>query len=282
MASHYPPVKNDSAGYTFYLSLVSQANAKIFQANPTLATGDAKIAIDDGAPANLATLPVVDADFTKRVKVVLSQAETNGDNLTIILSDAAGSEWCDVTINLQTVPVRFDGLATPTNITAGTITTVTNLTNAPTNGDLTATMKTSVTTAATAATPTAAAVTGAVGSVTGNVGGNVTGSVGSIASGGITAASIATGAIDADALATDAVAEIADGILDRDMATGADSGSSTVRTMRQALRFLRNKWSISGTTLTVTKEDDATTSWTATVTTDAAADPITASDPAGP
>jgi hypothetical protein len=59
------------------------------------------------------------------------------------------------------------GFATPTNITAGTITTVTNLTNAPTTGDLTATMKTSVTTAATAATPTAAAVTGAVGSVTG-------------------------------------------------------------------------------------------------------------------
>jgi hypothetical protein len=71
-------------------------------------------------------------------------------------------------------------LASTTNITAGTITTVTNLTNAPTAGDLTATMKTSVTTAATAATPTAAAVTGAVGSVTGNVGGNVTGSVGSV------------------------------------------------------------------------------------------------------
>lgn len=35
-------------------------------------------------------------------------------------------------------------VASPTNITAGTITTVTNLTNAPTSGDLTATMKTSV------------------------------------------------------------------------------------------------------------------------------------------
>lgn len=55
-------------------------------------------------------------------------------------------------------------------------------------------------------------VTGAVGSVTGNVGGNVTGSVGSVATGGITAASIATGAIDADALAADAVTEIAAGI----------------------------------------------------------------------
>ena len=43
-------------------------------------------------------------------------------------------------------------IASPTNITAGTIATVTNLTNAPTNGDLTATMKSSVT----AAVPTAA------------------------------------------------------------------------------------------------------------------------------
>lgn len=52
-------------------------------------------------------------------------------------------------------------LATATNITAGTITTTTNLTNAPTAGDFTATMKTSLN----AATP--ASVTGAVGSVTG-------------------------------------------------------------------------------------------------------------------
>lgn len=49
-------------------------------------------------------------------------------------------------------------VASPTNITAGTIANVTNLTNAPTNGDLTVAMKASVTTAATAATPTAAGV----------------------------------------------------------------------------------------------------------------------------
>jgi len=73
---------------------------------------------------------------------------------------------------------------------------------------------------------------------------------------------------------------IADAILDRDMSTGTDSGSPTVRTVRQALRFLRNKFSISGGTLTVTKEDDTTASWTSAITTDAAADPITASDPA--
>ncbi len=54
-------------------------------------------------------------------------------------------------------------LATPTNITAGTITTVTNLTNAPTAGDFTAAMKTSLN----AATP--ASVVGSVGSVTNRV-----------------------------------------------------------------------------------------------------------------
>ena len=72
----------------------------------------------------------------------------------------------------------------------------------------------------------------------------------------------------------------ADALLDRNMATGTDSGSPTVRTVRQSLRFLRNKWAISGTTLTVNKEDDTTASWTATVATDAAAIPVVGSDPA--
>lgn len=82
------------------------------------------------------------------------------------------------------------------------------------------------------------------------------------------------------ALATAERSAVADAILNRDLSTGTDSGSPTVRTTRQALRFLRNKWSIAAGTLTVTKEDDTTTSWTAAVTTDAAADPIIGNDPA--
>lgn len=73
---------------------------------------------------------------------------------------------------------------------------------------------------------------------------------------------------------------VADALLDRDMSTGADSGSPTVRTVRQALRFLRNKWSVSGVTMTVTKEDDTAASWTTTVGTTPGANPITSSDPA--
>ena len=75
---------------------------------------------------------------------------------------------------------------------------------------------------------------------------------------------------------------VADAILDRDMSTGVDSGSTTVRTVRQALRFLRNKWAIVLQVLTVYKEDDSTPSWTSQVSVDSTAEPITGTDPAGP
>ena len=89
-------------------------------------------------------------------------------------------------------------------------------------------------------------------------------------------------AITAGAVSAGANQAIADAVLDRDMSVGTDSGSTSVRTIRQAMRFLRNKWSISGTTLTVTKEDDATASWTSTLVGTPGASPVTSSDPAGP
>ena len=110
MATYVPAKKNTA--YITYVGLVSKANASVLQANPTLAVGDVKVAIDDGAPANLATLPAVDADFTKRVKVSLSAAEMNGDNISIIFSDAAGDEWCDLIVNIQTVANQIDDLQT--------------------------------------------------------------------------------------------------------------------------------------------------------------------------
>lgn len=70
---------------------------------------------------------------------------------------------------------------------------------------------------------------------------------------------------------------VADALLTRDW--NSVTGEAA-RSVLNALRFLRNRWSISGTTLTVTEEDDVTAAWTAVVTTDAAADPVTGSDPA--
>ncbi len=69
----------------------------------------------------------------------------------------------------------------------------------------------------------------------------------------------------------------ADALLNRDMSAVSDTNS---RSPLNALRHIRNKWSVSGTTLTVTKEDDTTTAWTSTLSTSAGADPITGSDPA--
>jgi len=52
------------------------------------------------------------------------------------------------------------------------------------------------------------------------------------------------------------------------------------RSMLNAIRFLRNKWAIAAGTLTVYKEDDTTSAWTSSLTTNAGASPVTTSDPA--
>lgn len=68
----------------------------------------------------------------------------------------------------------------------------------------------------------------------------------------------------------------ADALLGRNVS----GGSSTGRTVKQAFHFIRNKWVVSGGTLTVYDTDDTTSSWTAAVTGTAGADPVTGSDPA--
>jgi hypothetical protein len=105
-------------------------------------------------PANFSTFAI---DVSGRVDLgkILGTASAG-------VAGYVGPDWSHV--NAPTSTVGLSG------------TTVGSLTNAPTAGDLTATMKASITTAATAATPTAAAVTGAVGSVAGSVG-SVTGGV---------------------------------------------------------------------------------------------------------
>lgn len=70
---------------------------------------------------------------------------------------------------------------------------------------------------------------------------------------------------------------IADACLTRDMS--AVSGEAA-RSPLNALRVLRNKMSVAAGTLTVTKEDDTTSAWTASVTSDANAQPIIGIDPA--
>jgi hypothetical protein len=67
----------------------------------------------------------------------------------------------------------------------------------------------------------------------------------------------------------------ADALLGRNVS----GGSSTGRTVKQALHVLRNRSAVAAGTLTVFDTDDTTSSWTATVSSDATADPITGIDP---
>lgn len=81
-----------------------------------------------------------------------------GDTLTANTTQLAGQ-----TVTAAAGVTFPTSVASPTNITAGTITTATNLTNAPTAGDFTATMKTSIGTAVAASA--VASVTGSIGSL---------------------------------------------------------------------------------------------------------------------
>jgi hypothetical protein len=71
-------------------------------------------------------------------------------------------------------------------------------------------------------------------------------------------------------------AQMADFLLDRALSQGTDSGG---RTVRNALRGLVNKVSVSGGTLTVFKEDDTTQAYTAAVGTNVGQAPIVSIDP---
>lgn len=67
---------------------------------------------------------------------------------------------------------------------------------------------------------------------------------------------------------------IADAVLDRDYALGSDASTHS---LRNATRFLRNSWTLSSSTgtLTVMKEDQSTPAWTGTPGTTAGANPVT-------
>ena len=110
MSSSFPPKRNVS--FSFYTSLVSQAAPAAFQTNPTLATGDVKVSKDGGAFANLGTLATVTPAGSKSVKVQLSAAEMNAEDVLVLFSDAAGAEWCDKLVSIRTGLRQIDDLVT--------------------------------------------------------------------------------------------------------------------------------------------------------------------------
>jgi hypothetical protein len=206
------------------------------------------------------------------------------DNLNATVSSRSSHSASDV----WAVATRVVTAATNITSTGGTVPI--------TAGGLVSADVTAISTDTTAANNLEAALDGTGGvSITatfaGNLSGNVTGSVGSVAAGGIAAASfaagaidataIATGAIDADAIAADAIGsselaasaatEIADAILSRNVSNvEASAGEHTLCTVVLALL----EWSVAATTWTIKRTDGTTTHATKTLTA-AAGDPIT-------
>jgi hypothetical protein len=127
-------------------------------------------------------------------------------------------------------------------------------------------------------------VTGTVGGVVGNVVGNLTGSVGTVA----TPDNIIDGVWDeqrvghtasgsfGEKLQTNAMA---DEMLARDLGSGLNAGTAEERTVRSALRALRNKVNVGSSQMVVKKEDDTTDAWTASVTTTAVSSNVSGIDP---
>lgn len=262
----------------------------------TPAAGDVKVFVDGAGVANITNLPTAIASGNGAFwEFILTAAELTCKQLLVVVADAATKAVEDQSFIVETygnasamyVTDFSAQLATPTNITAATgivlsgvthtgavIPTVSAVTGL-TASNLDATVSSRLATAGYTAPDNTS-----IGTIladtndiqtripTALVGGRMDSSVGSN--------------LDKTGYALTSADHIvgADTLLDRNMATGTDSGSPTVRTVRQALRFLRNKWSIAAGTLTVTKEDDLTASFTATVTTDAAAVPIVGNDPA--
>lgn len=139
----YPIVNNTTFGNAKLVRATTPANTL-----DVSATGEAGV---DWANVGSPTT-AVGLSGTTVGTVTSTTTAVNLTNLPAVPTDwlAAAGVKADAVAKIQA------GLATPTNITGGTMTTVANLTNAPTVGDFTATMKASLN----ASTPTVTASLG--------------------------------------------------------------------------------------------------------------------------
>lgn len=90
-------MRKNVAGQKVTFSLF-KAGARI--ANPTIAAGDFKVDLDGAGQVNVATPPTSDA--AGLVMWSPSQAETNGNVVTLLGLDAVGAEWEPLTISFDT------------------------------------------------------------------------------------------------------------------------------------------------------------------------------------
>lgn len=216
-----------NVAYEFDIGLIDTADTGAFKASPTIAAGDFKVSTDNGALANLATLPVVSPAGSIILKINLSAAEMNGDKIMIQAIDAAGNEWDDVLIFIDATVVNVDDIVrstTPANLLDVNATGEAGIDLDNTSGTLSAAQIAANAIGATQIADGAIdAATFAAGAI--NAAAIATDAITSakIAANAITAAKIAVDAIGASELAADAIDEIRDSILsDSTPFAGAD------------------------------------------------------------
>lgn len=83
-------------------TILITAGSRNAQVNPTLASGDVQVSLDDAAFTNITTLPSVLPAGGVKVKISLSAAELTCQRLMIRFVDAAGAEWEEQTIVVET------------------------------------------------------------------------------------------------------------------------------------------------------------------------------------
>ncbi len=223
-------------------------NAQYLDNAITFATGDVKISKDGGAYANTTNLPTL-VSGGNTWKLTLTSAEKTCARWSVQIKDQDGPSFTDQVFMGYTYGNASAAIPSmPATIAVGAIAS-----DAITSSQI-------ADNAITAGKIASNAITSA-----------------KIATDAITSTQIATGAIKSGAIASAELNNISDNLLKRDFSSVTGEAA---RSLLNALRFLRNKWSISGSTLTVTKEDDSTSAWTSTLTTNASANPVTGSDPA--
>jgi hypothetical protein len=113
MADYSDPKR--ATAYRFTISLYARSDNQI-KTTPTLAAGDVKVSKDNGATANITTLPAETPASSGILQVDLSGTEMTADLVTVIFRDAAGAEWNDVAVHIATSPVQMGDLATAANL----------------------------------------------------------------------------------------------------------------------------------------------------------------------
>lgn len=113
MADYSDPKR--AVAYRFTLSLFARSDNQI-KTVPTLAAGDVKVSKDNGATANITTLPAETPASSGILQVDLDATEMTADLVTVIFRDAAGDEWNDVSVNIAPSAVQMGDLATAANL----------------------------------------------------------------------------------------------------------------------------------------------------------------------